>query len=65
MDIVVNGEPMSIESLSVLGLLDRLKIDPRRVAVELNLDILPKSDYEITILQDGDKLEIVHFVGGG
>lgn len=65
MEIVLNGEPMSIESLTLLGLLDRLKIDPRRVAIELNLDILPKSDYEKTILKDGDKLEIVHFVGGG
>jgi sulfur carrier protein len=65
MNIVVNGEPMSIESLSVQGLLERLNIDPRRVAVELNIDILPKPDYETTMLKDGDSLEIVHFVGGG
>jgi sulfur carrier protein len=65
MNIVVNGEPISMESLSVHGLLERLNIDPRRVAVELNMDILPKSDYDTTILKDGDILEIVHFVGGG
>jgi len=42
-----------------------LHIDPRRVAVELNMEILPKADYETTALSDGDRIEIVHFVGGG
>ncbi len=40
-------------------------IDPRRVAIELNLEILPKTDYGTTSLRDGDKIEIVQFVGGG
>ena len=39
--------------------------DPKRVAVELNLDILPKSQYESTVLKDGDSVEVVSFVGGG
>ena len=51
--------------MSVLQFLESLAIDPRRVAVELNQDILPKADYETTILHAGDALEIVHFVGGG
>ena len=63
--VVVNGEKKEIEPLSVLGLLELLEIDPRRVAVELNLEILPKPDYAITALQDGDRIEIVQFVGGG
>ncbi|MRR53862.1 MAG: sulfur carrier protein ThiS [Deltaproteobacteria bacterium] len=63
--VVVNGELKEIEPLSVLGLLELLEIDPRRVAVELNLDILPKPDYATTVLQDGDRIEIVQFVGGG
>jgi sulfur carrier protein len=63
--IVVNGERKDVGPLSVLGLLEMLEIDPRRVAVELNLEILPKPDYETTTLQDGDRVEIVHFVGGG
>jgi sulfur carrier protein len=63
--ILVNGERKDVEPLSVLGLLKMLEIDPRRVAVELNLEILPKPDYESTTLQDGDRIEIVHFVGGG
>ncbi len=65
MQIVVNGEPATVETLSVLQYLESLSIDPRRVAVELNLDILPKAAYGTTHLQDGDRLEIVHFVGGG
>ncbi|MHC1696604.1 MAG: sulfur carrier protein ThiS [Geobacteraceae bacterium] len=63
--IVVNGEQKEIGPLSVLGLLETLEIDPRRVAVELNLEILPKPDYATTALQDGDRIEIVQFVGGG
>jgi sulfur carrier protein len=38
---------------------------PDRVAVELNLEIVPRSRWEATLLKDGDKLEVVHFVGGG
>jgi len=63
--ILVNGERKDIEPLSVLELLELLEIDPIRVAVELNLEILPKPAYESTTLQDGDRIEIVHFVGGG
>ena len=63
--IVVNGEQKEIGPLSVLGLLEMLEIDPRRVAVELNLEILPKPDYATTALEDGDRIEIVQFVGGG
>ena len=65
MEIIVNGEPTSIEAMSVAAYLDSLKIDPRRVAVELNLEILPKDGYGRTLLKEGDRLEIVHFVGGG
>ena len=65
MNITINGEAASIETLSVQDYLVSLAIDPRRVAVELNRDILPKALYESTILREGDALEIVHFVGGG
>ena len=67
MTIQVNGEPYAIdeEKVSVMQLLARLKISPSRVAVEYNLKILPKADYEATWLKDKDQLEIVHFVGGG
>jgi len=63
--ITVNGEIKNITEMSLLQLLESLDIDPRRVAVELNTDIVSKSVYETTILQDGDRMEIVQFVGGG
>jgi sulfur carrier protein len=65
MDIIVNGEKRSVGQMSVLDFLESLEIDPRLVAVERNLDILPKNEYETTILKDGDSLEIIQFVGGG
>ena len=65
MNITTNGEAASIDPLSVQEYLISLGIDPRRVAVELNRDILPKAQYQDTLLKDGDCLEIVHFVGGG
>ncbi|AJE04233.1 sulfur carrier protein ThiS [Geobacter pickeringii] len=65
MEIIINGEAKTITPMSVTELLALLDIDPRRVAVELNLDILPKGDYQTTQLSGGDRLEIVHFVGGG
>ena len=63
--IIVNGEPVTISAMSVLHYLESLSIDPQRVAVELNLDILPKAAYGTSVLSDGDRIEIVHFVGGG
>ncbi len=50
---------------TVGSLLARLGIDPRRVAVERNLEIVPKARYDDTALAEGDRIEIVHFVGGG
>jgi sulfur carrier protein len=64
-NITTNGEAVSIEPTSVQDYLISLGIDPRRVAVELNRDILPKAQYQATPLREGDNLEIVHFVGGG
>jgi thiamine biosynthesis protein ThiS len=66
MQIVLNGEPRALTSgVSVAGLLKELGIDARKVAVERNLEIVPKSTFETTQLADGDRLEIVHFIGGG
>lgn len=65
MNITVNGEAASIDPLSVQEYLVSMGIDPRRVAVELNREILPKPEYPGTLLNEGDNLEIVHFVGGG
>jgi thiazole synthase len=64
--IIVNGEKRSFSGgESVAGLLAELGIDARKVAIELNLEILPRASYQDTRLNEGDKLEIVHFIGGG
>lgn len=66
MQIILNGEKTEQEDgLSIAGLLTELGIGLERVAVEVNLDIVPKARYETHLLSDGDRIEIVHFVGGG
>ncbi|NOX82699.1 MAG: sulfur carrier protein ThiS [Alphaproteobacteria bacterium] len=66
MDITVNGEEKRFEGpVSVAGLLAVLALEPKKIAVERNLEIVPKSRYGETALADGDKIEIVQFVGGG
>lgn len=65
MELTVNGEQYIFDGGVVTKLLASLDIDPARVAVELNRDILPKAEYGTTELNEGDSLEIVHFVGGG
>lgn len=65
-DLTVNGETKSVhDGMSVAGLLEELQINGRKVAVERNLEIVPKSLYADTQLESGDRLEIVAFVGGG
>lgn len=65
-EISVNGEPKKLDqSLSVSDFLINLGFDPAKVAVERNLAIVPKSSYGAVSLENGDRLEIVHFVGGG
>ena len=64
--IRLNGDPHDVPGpLTVSELLARLDIDPRRVAVELNLIVLKRNAFEITTIREGDEVEIVNFVGGG
>ncbi len=64
--ITVNGEEKNLpETQSVAVFLTGLGLDPAKVAVERNLEIVPKSTYEKVMLAAGDQLEIVHFIGGG
>jgi sulfur carrier protein len=64
--IRINGEERSLRSAtSVEDLLKELGVSFSRVAVEFNREILPKPRYAETVLQDGDRLEVVQFVGGG
>jgi thiamine biosynthesis protein ThiS len=64
--IVLNGDPYDVPGpVTIAGLLERLDIDSRRVAVERNLVVLKRALFETTEVSDGDQIEIVNFVGGG
>lgn len=66
MNIKLNGDPHEIPApLTISALLERLDIDSRRVAVELNLNVVKKTAYDSSVIHDGDEVEIVNFVGGG
>ncbi len=67
MQLTINGENYDdlADGLSVANLLVFLNVPKGKIAVEHNLEIVPKSQYEICKLADGDKLEIIHFIGGG
>jgi thiazole synthase len=66
MNITVNGDAMALDGpLTVAGLIAQLGLDQVKVAVERNLEIVPRSTFPAVDLVDGDRLEIVHFIGGG
>ncbi len=66
MRLVINGEVHKVEGpLTVAAMLERLDLTAPKVAVERNLEIVPRSQFGETLLADGDRLEIVHFIGGG
>lgn len=66
MTIQLNGEPHTLDGpLTVSALLARLGIDARRVAVERNVTVVRRAQYDATVITAGDTIEIVNFVGGG
>jgi len=66
MDIQLNGERRTLEGAVTVGsLLRSLNLQSEKVAVEVNLEILDKQDFDVRGLQDGDQVEIMSFVGGG
>ena len=66
MNILFNGEPRSVrDAITIAELLEKLALDPRRVAVEVNLDLAPRDRHGETTLKEGDQLEVVTLVGGG
>ena len=66
MQITLNGEPHQLDApLTVSELLQRLQIDARRVAVELNLVVLKRAAFDTAVVREGDQVEVVNFVGGG
>lgn len=66
MEIILNGEPLNLPNDStVQDLVDRLELNRQRLAVEVNLEIVSRGRYQEHRLQSGDKVEIVHAIGGG
>ncbi|MEX0819525.1 MAG: sulfur carrier protein ThiS [Pirellulaceae bacterium] len=66
MNILFNGESRSVrEEMTIAELLEELSLDPRRVAVEVNLELASRDRHGETTLKEGDQLEVVTLVGGG
>ena len=66
MKVLINGEPKEVTTgISIAQLLDLLQIDPRTLAVERNLQLVPRAEHAETELAEGDRVEIVTLVGGG
>lgn len=63
--LTINGEAKDSAAATLAALVESLGMKPDRVAVELNHEIVPRGQWAETQLNDGDRLEIVHFVGGG
>ncbi len=62
----MNGEVLTFDAgVDIAGLVNALGLDARKVAVERNLAIVPRSAYGSTVLAEDDRIEIVHFIGGG
>jgi thiamine biosynthesis protein ThiS len=65
MQLVINGDERNFTAATLDALIEELGMKGDRVAVELNREIVPRTNWGVTALKDGDRLEIVHFVGGG
>lgn len=63
--VKINGEEKNVAGMTVAEYLATTNYNPKRIAVERNGDIVPKLQYDNTVLQDGDSVEVVSFVGGG
>ena len=63
--VKVNGELLPVEGKTLAEYLETTNFDPLRIAVERNGEIVPKAAYQEVVLEDGDSLEVVSFVGGG
>ena len=64
--IELNGEPHRIDGdFGLMTLISALKLKPKRIAVEVNREVVPKAEYDKIVLKNGDVVEIINFVGGG
>ncbi len=66
MQIILNGVSRTVtHGMTLQALVETLDGDPRGIAIERNMEIVPKSEHSLVMLEEGDRLEIVQFVGGG
>ena len=66
MQVAVNGEPLQLpERTTLQELIEHMQLAGKRIAVEVNLEIVPRSEHASHLLQQGDRVEIVHAIGGG
>jgi thiamine biosynthesis protein ThiS len=64
--IILNGKPHNIkEKTNIISLLETLSLSEKKVAIEINEEVIPKDNYDKKILLAKDRVEIVHFIGGG
>ncbi len=63
--IHLNGEQRSVTAHTLADLVTELGLEQRMIAIERNLEVVPKSQYDVTSLQAGDRIELVHMIGGG
>ncbi len=63
--IVLNGESRLVEARTLADLVDEMGLQQRMIAIERNLEVVPKSQYDSTLLEDNDRIELVHMIGGG
>ena len=66
LQVYINGDSKEVpETTSLAQLVEQLELVPQRIAIELNRVVVRRADWSVTTLRDSDRLEIVHFVGGG
>jgi thiamine biosynthesis protein ThiS len=65
MTVYVNGERVEFSGSSLTELIAQLELPAARIAVELNREVVRRNDWSVTMLNENDRVEIVHFVGGG
>ena len=66
MNVIINGEKKDVPGeIDLKALLDHLALPQQQIAIELNKEVIRRKDWQITKLSESDKIEVVHFVGGG
>jgi len=65
MEIQLNGEALQVKAVNLTELVLELGLEKRMIAVERNMEVVPKSEYTLTKLEENDRIELVHMIGGG